>query len=152
MKRIIIAGNNGAGKSTFADKLGKKLPLPVIHLDDYFHNEKGQRLSKTNWDILHAKLISQPAWIMDGTYARTLKKRLFRADTIIFLDYPRLFCLYRTFKRRLIEGSKGRLYLRLVKKVIFFPRKKLLKLLLNSKKDLIILNSPEEIKQYLAQF
>lgn len=36
MKKIIIIGSGGAGKSTLAKQLGEKLELPVIHLDALF--------------------------------------------------------------------------------------------------------------------
>ncbi|MFW5904155.1 MAG: AAA family ATPase [Candidatus Saliniplasma sp.] len=34
--KIAIIGSPGSGKSTFAKKLGKKLNIPVYHLDSYF--------------------------------------------------------------------------------------------------------------------
>jgi adenylate kinase family enzyme len=37
---------------------------------------------------------------MDGNYGRTLPKRLAAADTVVFLDLPRLVCTWRILKRR----------------------------------------------------
>lgn len=36
MKRILVLGCGGAGKSTFAKELHKKLGLELIHLDCHF--------------------------------------------------------------------------------------------------------------------
>lgn len=36
MKRVLVIGGNGSGKSTFSRKLGKKTGLPVVHLDKIF--------------------------------------------------------------------------------------------------------------------
>ena len=36
MKRILVIGSGGAGKSTFAKRLGEILELDVIHLDSLF--------------------------------------------------------------------------------------------------------------------
>lgn len=33
MKRILVIGGNGSGKTTFAGVLSKKLNIPLIHLD-----------------------------------------------------------------------------------------------------------------------
>lgn len=38
---------------------------------------------------------------MDGNYGRTIAVRLAAADTVIFLDLPRLTCTWRILKRRL---------------------------------------------------
>lgn len=36
MKRILIIGNAGSGKTTFAKALAEKTHLPLIHLDKLF--------------------------------------------------------------------------------------------------------------------
>ncbi|TOH24481.1 AAA family ATPase, partial [Vibrio parahaemolyticus] len=36
MKRIAVIGSGGSGKSTFSALLGKKLNLPVHHLDQLY--------------------------------------------------------------------------------------------------------------------
>ena len=36
MKKILIIGNAGAGKTTFAHQLASKLQLPLIHLDKLY--------------------------------------------------------------------------------------------------------------------
>ncbi len=33
MRRILLIGSGGAGKSTLASQMGERLGLPVIHLD-----------------------------------------------------------------------------------------------------------------------
>ncbi|MDQ3021062.1 MAG: topology modulation protein [Bacteroidota bacterium] len=38
MKRILIIGNGGTGKSTLGEKLGKILNLEVTHLDKMTYN------------------------------------------------------------------------------------------------------------------
>ncbi|MGJ5629137.1 hypothetical protein [Nostoc sp. CALU 1950] len=45
---------------------------------------------------------------MDGNYSATLDIRLSVADTVIFLDFPRLLCLSRVIKRRLMYAGKSR--------------------------------------------
>ena len=38
MRRIMIIGSGGAGKSTLARKLGQHLGIPVVHLDALIGN------------------------------------------------------------------------------------------------------------------
>lgn len=45
---------------------------------------------------------------MDGNYSRTLDIRLNKADTVIFLDMPRIICIYRIIKRRIKYHGKTR--------------------------------------------
>lgn len=45
---------------------------------------------------------------MDGNYSGTLDVRLSVADTVIFLDFPRLLCLSRVIKRRLMYAGQSR--------------------------------------------
>lgn len=53
------------------------------------------------WDRLIADLTAGERWIMDGNYGRTLPGRLAAADTVIFLDMPRVVCTWRIIKRQL---------------------------------------------------
>jgi adenylate kinase family enzyme len=43
--------------------------------------------------------MSGDSWILDGNYSRTLTERLRARDTIIFLEVPRLTCLWRVLRR-----------------------------------------------------
>lgn len=52
-KRVWIAGGTGTGKSTFADSLGRKLNIPVIHGDFLITTEKD------NWSKMPHLLIEQ---------------------------------------------------------------------------------------------
>ena len=42
-KRIALIGLPGSGKSTFAVKLGKRLAIPVHHLDKHMFEEGGKK-------------------------------------------------------------------------------------------------------------
>lgn len=108
MKRILIIGSAGSGKSTLAKELGKVLNLPIIHLDKYYWKPNWIPTPDDEWNQFIAEVVNQEEWIMDGNYSRTLDLRLKRADTVIFLDLPRILCLYRIFKRRIKYHGKTR--------------------------------------------
>ena len=90
--------------------------------------------------------------------------RLNAADTIIFLDISRIICVYRIFKRILQyrnktrpdmgEGCEERFSLDFFKWVWEYPKTKKPMILdklndLSNDKEVIILKSPKEVKQFI---
>jgi adenylate kinase family enzyme len=108
MKRVLVIGSSGSGKSTFATELGQKTGLPVIHLDREFWQPGWIETPRDKWSERIRQLIAGDAWIIDGTYDRTLDIRLPRADTVIFLDFPRFTCMRRMIKRVIFNYGKVR--------------------------------------------
>ena len=104
MKRILVIGNCGSGKSTFSKKLNKRLNLELIHLDNLFWKPNWKETPKQEWKDIVQKIIQKDKWIIDGNYNSTLDIRIKRADTIIFLDIPRYVCLLNASKR-VIKGK-----------------------------------------------
>ena len=99
MQRIIIIGCGGAGKSTLARQLGKKLNIPVVHLDKLWWNPGWIEKSQEEFDELHRQELSKEKWIMDGNFNRTMPERIARCDTIIYLDFSRFACIRGVIKR-----------------------------------------------------
>lgn len=93
MKRILVIGCSGAGKSTFARKLKELTGLPLIHLDMIWHRADKTTISREEFDRRLDVLLAEDEWIIDGNYARTLEVRLKRCDTVFLLDYPLEVCL-----------------------------------------------------------
>ncbi|NQX46057.1 DNA topology modulation protein [Paenibacillus tritici] len=108
MNRILILGSGGSGKSTLARQLGGLLDLPVVHLDAHFWNPGWIPKPNGEWEELVRQYTDQGQWIMDGNYSRTMDIRLKRADVIILLDLPRLLCMYRIIKRRVMYHNQSR--------------------------------------------
>ena len=98
-ERIAIIGPSGSGKSTLARQLGERLALPVIHLDAHFWSAGWVGAEKTQWRETVGSLVRREQWIIDGNYSSTMDLRLPRAETIIFLDFPRWLCLLRVLRR-----------------------------------------------------
>ncbi|WP_026905598.1 AAA family ATPase [Paucisalibacillus globulus] len=108
MKKIAILGNPGAGKSTLAKQLGKLLNIPVHHMDALYWESGWTPAEESIFIDRHDKILNQENWIIDGNYSITLPKRLKDADTIIFLNYSTLRCLYGITKRRIMYRNKSR--------------------------------------------
>lgn len=99
MKRILVLGCGGAGKSTFAKELSTKLGIEIIHLDCHFWLPGWKMVEKEEWEKLTDQFIAKDEWIMDGNYSSTMDKRIERADTVIYFDFPNWRCLYNAFMR-----------------------------------------------------
>ena len=100
MKKVIVIGSPGAGKSTFARKLRDKTGLPLFYLDMIWHKPDKTNITRENFDKELEKIFKKDAWIIDGNYLRTLEMRLKMCDTVFFLDYPLEVCL---------EGASSRI-------------------------------------------
>ena len=99
MQRIAIIGSAGTGKSTLARRLGELTGLSVVHLDALYWHPGWLATPDEEWDAIVREIVSRESWITDGNYGRTMEPRLERADTVLFLDFPRVVCLWRVFKR-----------------------------------------------------
>ena len=108
MKKILLIGSPGSGKSTFGKKLSKKLNIPLVHLDRLFWKKDWSERSREEFDESLLKELEKEAWIIDGNYSRTLETRLQHADTVVFFDYNRFLCLWRVLKRVITNYGKVR--------------------------------------------
>lgn len=109
MKRVLVIGSSGAGKSTFARRLGERTGLKVIHLDRLFWKPNWvETADKDEWKAVLEKALAGEAWIADGNYSGTMEMRLEKCDTVIFLDLPPALCVYRILKRLALyrKGSR----------------------------------------------
>jgi len=100
MKKILIIGSGGAGKSTIASKLGERLNIPVTHLDKYYWKPGWVESPSDEWREKVQSLVKYDQWIMDGNYKGTFDIRFKEADTIVILDFPPIICIFRSLKRR----------------------------------------------------
>jgi adenylate kinase family enzyme len=103
MQRVLVIGCSGAGKSTLACKLAPQLGLPLVHLDRFYWSPGWVEPPEEKWRRIVEGLVAEPAWVMDGNYSATFDLRMPRADTVIWLDYPRTRCIWRV-ATRVIKG------------------------------------------------
>lgn len=104
----MIIGCCGSGKTTLAKKLSNKLNLPLIHLDKLNWRDNWKNISKEEFDDLLWAEVVKPTWIIDGNYERTIPLRLKYCDTVIYMDYSRISCLYGVIKRVVTGYGKSR--------------------------------------------
>lgn len=93
MKRIIVIGCPGSGKTTFALRLCEKTGLPLFHLDAIWHRADRTNISREEFDARLGEILDRDEWIIDGNYRRTLEIRLRACDTVLLFDLPTEVCL-----------------------------------------------------------
>ncbi len=93
MKKVIVIGCPGAGKSTFARKLSAKTGLPLYYLDMIWHLPDRTTLIRDEFATRLEMITSREKWIIDGNYLHTMPFRLQNCDTVFFFDLPTDVCL-----------------------------------------------------------
>ncbi len=106
--KILVIGCGGSGKTTFARRLAACTGLPLIHLDALFWRPGWDPTPPAQWHSQVEEPVRRAAWIMDGNYGGTLDIRLAACDAVVFLDIPRLVCLWRVLRRQLQHGGQNR--------------------------------------------
>lgn len=102
MRRIMVVGVQGAGKSTLARQLGAILGIEVTDLDQLYWRPGWVARAKTEWDEIERRLVVRESWILDGQVGNALERsglRLAAADTVIVLDRSPVVCLWQSVRR-----------------------------------------------------
>ena len=161
-----MIGTGGSGKSTVARRLAQPTGLPLIHLDAHYWRPGWQPTPPDEWRAKVQQLVGGQRWIIDGNYGGTLDLRLEACDTVIFLDLPRIVCLWRVLGRQLRHvgqvrpglppGCPERLSWAFLTWIWTFPSRRrgdILKRLagLDQRKRVVILRSSAEVEEFLAR-
>ncbi len=93
MKRVIIIGCPGSGKSHFSRALAEYVPLPLYHLDMLYWKPDRTTVSKEVFRERLDEVLSKETWIIDGNYGSTMEMRISQCDTVFFFDLPLEVCL-----------------------------------------------------------
>ena len=93
MKRILVIGCPGAGKTYFAKKLKEITGLPVIHMDNLYWNKDKTSISTEELENKLLPYLKEESWIIDGNYHNTLKLRLEYATDVFFMKMSREECI-----------------------------------------------------------
>jgi adenylate kinase family enzyme len=108
MRRVLVLGSGGAGKTAFARELSGRTGLPPVHLDRLYWRPGWTPTPAGEWEAVVRAAVAGEAWVMDGNYGGTLELRLAAADTAVFLDTPQLTCVRRVLARSLRDRGRTR--------------------------------------------
>ena len=93
MKKVIVIGCPGSGKTTFSEKLRDRTGLPLFYLDAIWHKPDRTHISREEFDERLGQILDREMWIIDGNYSRTVARRIEACDTVILFDLPTQVCL-----------------------------------------------------------
>ena len=100
MKKVIVIGCPGSGKSTFSRALHNKIGIPLYYLDMMYWNADKTTVENSVFLGRLSDVLAKDEWIIDGNYGSTMELRMASCDTVIFLDYPLDVCLDGIKERR----------------------------------------------------
>lgn len=160
MKKVIVIGCPGSGKSTFARALSETTGLPLYYLDMMYWNADRTQVEKAVFRARLSEALAKECWIIDGNYGSTMALRLEAADTVFFLDYPTEVCLEgirdRMGKPRpdmpWVEESEDAEFLEFVKSYNTESRPRVVELLnAYTEKEIHVFHSREDAAGFLRQ-
>ena len=158
MKKVIVIGCPGSGKSTVSRALHNKTGIPLYHLDMMYWNADKTTVEKSVFLERLFAVLEKNEWIIDGNYGSTMELRMAACDTVFFLDYPLDVCLDGIKERRgkprsdmpWIETEKDAEFIEFIKSYNEQQKPKVLELLKKySDKNIIILESREQADAFL---
>ena len=166
MKKVLVIGSSGAGKSTFARRLGKITGIEIVHLDKLHWKPNWTEPSKEEWRIVVENLVKRDSWILDGNFSSTMKIRVAACDTVVFLEMPRVVCIWRVLKRIVVyrrgerpdmaEGCGEKFDWTFIKWIWNYPKQSKPKIesileQYRNEKTIIYLKSNQEIENFLCK-
>ena len=161
MKKIIVIGCPGSGKSTFSKALHKITGIPLFHLDMMYWNADKTIVEKSVFRGLLLSILQKHEWIIDGNYGSTMELRMQECDTVIFLDYSLDVCLNGIKERKgkvrsdmpwVEDGEDDETFIEFIKNYNSQSRPQVLELLSKySDKNIFIFKNRTEADKFLAQ-
>lgn len=95
---MLVGGISGAGKSTMAAVLSRRLDLPYVEIDSLHHGPGWVKRPEFEDDV--AELAAGERWVVEDQYHRFLGDLLWRrADTLVWLDFSRRVVMGRVVRR-----------------------------------------------------
>jgi len=107
VRRIVVVGVTGAGKTTLARTLAASLHVPHIELDA-LHWEPNWVMAEL--DVFRdrvARVVAAERWVVDGNYSKARDLVWSRADTLVWLDYSFGLTFARLLRRTLARITTG---------------------------------------------
>ena len=152
-RKITIIGGQGSGKTTLAARLKEILDIPVYGLDSFFRQDE----TRTKKNKILSALVNRNVWIIEGNYPFTYKRRIAKAELIVYIKRSQHQRMWRLFMRMIQDDKKSKLLWEeeFWKKQLEWEEKQhaiICELLatLPSSKQYVILQSDQDVEDFLT--
>jgi len=106
MRRVLVSGISGAGKTTVATHVARALNLPRHELDALHHGPGWVKRPSFEADV--ARFAADDAWVTEDQYVSRIGELLWeRADTLVWLDLPRATVMRQVVARSVVRAIRG---------------------------------------------
>src|SRR5215510_2927837 len=107
MRRVVVIGPAGAGKSRLARALSEATGIDVIHLDALYWKPGWVPTPPEEWEAFQRREVERDEWIVEGLHERTVHLWLDAADTVVLFDISPLVSIWGVTRRRLVRSEPG---------------------------------------------
>jgi len=103
LKRVVVVGSSGSGKTTVGSKISKALGVPHLEMDAIMHANGWNSSSGEEFLRILSEFASGDTWVVDGNYtSHGVAEAVWpRADTFVWLDPPKGVVMSRVIRRTL---------------------------------------------------
>jgi len=106
MRRVLVSGISGAGKTTVATHVARTLGLPRHELDALHHGPGWVKRPSFEADV--ARFAAEDAWVTEDQYVRWVGELLWeRADALVWLDLPHATVMRQVITRSVTRAWRG---------------------------------------------
>lgn len=95
MRKVLVFGNSGSGKSTYAKKLSLNENLVHLDLDTVAFKKDNpiqRRPLKESMSEIIPFIEQNENWVIEGCYGDLMKGLFEYANEVVFLNLPKAFC------------------------------------------------------------
>ena len=104
VRRILVHGVTGSGKSTAAEAIAARTRLPLTLVDELTWQPGWVPVDGDEQRRRLAGVVAQERWVLDAAYGAWLDVVLPRVELVVGLDYPRWFSLQRVVRRTVMRA------------------------------------------------
>lgn len=108
--KYLVMGHSGSGKSSLTKLISEIKHIPLLYLDCvHFESDWKARNDEEARKIVKDFMDKNESWVIDGNYFKfELEERVKQANVIVYLNFNRISCLIRAYKRYFKYKGKER--------------------------------------------